>query len=84
MSHVTNERRQRSGSDESPLSVGDWFITILVLAIPIVGLIMYLVWAFGSSGNVNRKNYCMAMLIWCVIGLAFALVFGVVGALPFV
>ena len=78
------ERQRRYSSDSNPMSVGDWFITILVLAIPIVGLIMYLVWAFGGSGNVNRKNYCIAMLIWCVIGLALAFVLGMVGSLSIV
>ena len=57
--------------DTKPMSVGDWFFSLLVLAIPILNIIMYLVWALGSSGNVNRKNFCMASILWCVIILGF-------------
>jgi len=60
-----------------PMTIGDWFITLLVLAIPVVNIIMYLVWACGSSGNVNRKNFCTASILWVVILFGFALVFGI-------
>lgn len=49
--------------DSKPLSVGEWVLTILALAVPCVGLVLYCVWAFGKSGNVNRRNYCRAALI---------------------
>ena len=61
--------------DPSPMSVKDWFITILILAIPLVNIVMYLVWAFGSSGNLNRRNFCRATLLWIVIVFAVAFVF---------
>lgn len=49
--------------DTSPMSLGDWLLTILALMIPCVGIILYFVWAFSKSGNINRRNYCRAMLI---------------------
>ncbi|MDR1801655.1 MAG: hypothetical protein LBQ95_07455 [Lachnospiraceae bacterium] len=52
-----------SGMDETPMTLGDWVLTILALLIPCAGIILYLVWAFGSTGNVNRRNYCRAYLI---------------------
>ena len=61
--------------DSSPMSVKDWFITIFILAIPIVGIVMYLVWAFGSTGNLNRRNFCRASLLWVVIVFAVVFVF---------
>jgi hypothetical protein len=64
-----------------PMTIGDWMITLLVLAIPIVNIIMYLVWAFGSSGNVNRKTFCQASLIWFVIIVAGFCVLGGLSAL---
>lgn len=66
--------------DESPMSVGDWMITILILAIPLVNLIMYLVWAFSSSGNLNRKNFCRASLIWLCIFFVIGFVLSILGA----
>jgi hypothetical protein len=53
--------------DLTPMTVKDWFLTIFILAIPFVNIVMYLVWAFGSSGNLNRRNFCRATLLWVAI-----------------
>ena len=63
------------------MTIRDWMITLLVLAIPIVNIIMYLVWACGSSGNVNRKTFCQACLIWFLIIFVVGVVLGVFGPL---
>jgi heme/copper-type cytochrome/quinol oxidase subunit 2 len=56
-----------------PLTVGEWFITILIIAIPIVGIVMLFVWAFSANTNVNRANYAKATLLWMVVGIFIAL-----------
>ncbi len=56
------------------MSVGSWFITLLILAIPIVNIIMYFIWAFGN-GNVNRKNFCRAGLIFMLIAVVLSVIF---------
>mgnify|MGYP000509046176 CR=1 FL=1 len=48
--------------DLSPLSTGEWLLTLIVGIIPCAGLILYIIWAFGNSGNLNRRNYCRASL----------------------
>ena len=53
--------------DTRPITVGGWMLTLLVLAIPIVNLVMYLVWALDGSGNVNRRNFCRASIYWFLI-----------------
>jgi hypothetical protein len=62
-----------------PLSTCEWFLTMFILGIPLVGIIMYFVWAFGA-GNVNRANFCRAGLIWfaiaLVLGMMFMIAFG--------
>ena len=60
--------------DTTPLSVGQWMLTTLVLALPCVGLIMGFVWGFGD-GNVNRKNYARAFLIWEAIAVGLYIIF---------
>ena len=65
-------------NNEKPMSVRDWFVTILILGIPLVNLIMYLVWAFSSGTNLNKKNFCKATLIWILIGIVFGIIYGVV------
>ena len=62
------------------MTMGEWLITLIVLAIPCVNVIMYFVWAFGN-GNENRKNFCRAGLIVMAIGIVLSLVlYAVVGA----
>ncbi len=58
-----------------PLSVKDWFVTLFITYIPLIGLIMLLVWAFDSSTNVNKKNFAKASLIWTLIGIGLAVLF---------
>jgi hypothetical protein len=57
------------------MSMKDWFITLLISYIPLVGLIMLIVWTFDSSTNPNKKNWAKATLIWMLIGIAIAIVF---------
>ena len=70
-----SEMTQVQGYDQKPMSVGDWLITVIILALPLIGLIMLFVWGFGSSGNINRRNYCRATLVFALIIVALSLVF---------
>jgi len=54
-----------------PITVGDWFLTILISAIPIINIIMLFVWGFGSSTHPSKANWAKAMLIWLVIAILF-------------
>lgn len=58
------------------LSLGQWLLTLLLIAIPIVNLIVLCIWAFG--GDNPRKKFSQAYLIWIgisiVIGVIFALI----------
>ncbi len=67
-----------------PLTVGDWIITQIILAIPLVGIIMLFVWGFSSDTHPSKKSFCQAYLIMagCVIVLAllFVVVFGGIAA----
>ena len=60
-------------ADTRPMTVGEWMLTLLVLAIPVVNLVMYLVWALSGTGNVNRRNFCRASIYWFLIILGFSL-----------
>jgi len=67
MEDLTNQHQHQA------MKVSDWVITILITAIPLVGLIMLFVWAFGSETNVNKVNWAKAILIWYAILLALNL-----------
>jgi hypothetical protein len=55
--------------------VGEWVITILLLAIPIVNLVLLFVWGFGGGANPNKANFAKASLIWMVIGIVLTIIF---------
>ena len=63
------------------VSIGSWMWMMFVTAIPFIGFIMILVWAF-SGENESRKNYFRAILMWfiLVVGLIVGLAF--LGQLP--
>ncbi len=60
------------------ITLGDWMVTILLSALPIVNIIMLFVWAFGSSTNPSKANWAKATLIWMVIGIVLVILFMVV------
>lgn len=68
--------------NQKPMSVKDWLITLLIMAIPLVGLVMLFVYAFGDNQNVNKKNWAKAQLIVLAIVMGLFLLFFIVfGAL---
>lgn len=65
---------------DAPLSMGEWLLTILAGLVPCVGIVLYLIWAFGANTNINRKNYSRAMLIvMAVVIVLYTLFFVVFG-----
>ena len=61
---------------DSTMSVKDWLITIIITAIPIVGLVMLFVWGFGSGTNPSKANWAKAILIFYLIMIVLYFVFG--------
>lgn len=59
----------------APVSVGDWFVTILLMVIPLVNLVLLCVWAFGGNTHPSKANWAKASLIWMVVGIALWLLF---------
>lgn len=76
-----NQANQQQVMDTSPLSMGDWILTILASFIPCAGIILYFFWAFNKNGNVNRRNFCRAQLIIMgailIIYIVFLAIFGI-------
>lgn len=66
--------------EAAPVSLGDWILTLIVLAIPLVNIVMLFVWGFSSGTNPSKQNYCRAALIFTavvvVLWILFAATFG--------
>ena len=80
---MENEKTQPNPVNESPkynpMSIGDWIITSLIFAIPIVGFVMLFVWGFGSNTQPSKANWAKATLI--MIGISIVLSFLFLGSL---
>ena len=67
--------------DSNYISVGSWMFILLVAALPFIGWIMVLVWAF-SGRNETRKNYFRAILAWIAVLVGFVVLLAALGHLP--
>jgi len=72
-----------SDSEYKPVSIGNWIITFIVLAIPLLNLIMLIVWAVGESTHPSKKNYARANLVLfgiaICIGILAAIILPILG-----
>jgi len=58
------------------MTTGQWFWTLVILAVPLLNIIMFIVWALGS-GNRSRVTYCRASMLIVLIGVViYAVIFG--------
>jgi len=70
-----------SGKNKNYVSFWFWLFAIFVMAIPCVGIIMTVVWAFWGE-NESQKNYFRAMIAWILIFLTIWLIMMAVGISP--
>lgn len=61
-----------------PSTLVDWIITILIKNLPLIGLIMLFVWAFGDGTEPSKKNWAKATLIWYAIGAVLFIIFVII------
>ncbi len=63
------------GQPAQVISVKEWMITLLLLAIPIVNLVMLFIWAFSGNTNLSKSNYAKAALLWAAIWIVVYIIF---------
>ncbi|RUO70100.1 hypothetical protein [Pseudidiomarina salinarum] len=51
----------------------EWFVTLLILSIPVIGVIMLFVWSFNDDTNPNKKNWARAVLLWILVAFTAGL-----------
>jgi ABC-type Na+ efflux pump permease subunit len=61
-------------SNYKPMKIGDWLITFLIQAIPLVGFVMLFVWAFGDGTHPSKKSWAQASLIFALIILVLVII----------
>lgn len=58
-----------------PMTIGDWLITFIITAIPLIGIIMLFVWAFGDGTHPSKKSWAQAYLILMLILVVLVIIF---------
>jgi uncharacterized membrane protein YqjE len=54
------------GKNKDYVSFWFWMFALFVMALPCVGFIMIIIWAFVGT-NESRKNYFRALIAWFLI-----------------
>ena len=72
------DQQNLPGTIRHEVSIGEWVVTILIASLPLIGLIMLFVWAFGDGTNPSKKNWAIATLIWFAIAIVLAILFFVI------
>jgi hypothetical protein len=70
-----------NGKDRNYVPVWFWMLALFVVAIPCIGWVMIIVWAFWGE-NESRKNYFRAILIWCLFWVLLVALLMCLGLLP--
>jgi hypothetical protein len=68
-------------NDRNYVSIGGWMLMMLVTAIPVVGQIMIIVWAFAGE-NESRKNYFRAILVFFLLFIGLVVLLAMLGSGP--
>ena len=70
-----------NGRDKNYVSFWFWFFALFVIALPCIGVVMILIWAFLGE-NESRKNYFRALIGWGLIMTFFWVIVAALGLLP--
>ncbi len=65
----------QQGTTYTPMTIGDWIITFIITYVPLVGLIMLFVWAFGDGTHPSKKSWAQALLIFVAISIILLIIF---------
>ena len=66
----------------TPMTIGEWIITFIITYIPLVGIIMLFVWAFGGNAHPSKKTWAQAtLIIFAVMIVLSILFFGIIVSL---
>jgi len=68
---------------DQTVTVGEWFVTWLIMLIPIANIVMMFVWAFGSGTKPSKANFFKFALILLAISIVLGILLSIAGVLTF-
>jgi len=60
------------------ITFGEWFLTLFLTAIPLVGIVLLFVWAFSSTTKPTKANWAKASLVWAAIGIVLSFIITII------
>jgi len=69
------DQQNLPGTVQNNVTLGEWIVTFIITAIPIVGFVMLFVWAFGDGTNKSKKTWAQAYLILIAVSIVLAIIF---------
>ncbi len=72
--------QQQEEFDYTPISPWGYVGYSLLFAIPLAGIILMFVFAFGGTQNINLRNYARGTLISLAIGIVLAIIISIIVA----
>ena len=63
---------------ETPVTMGDWVLTLILTCIPCVNIILLFVWAFGSNTPKSKSNWAKAELIIVAVAVVLSFIISAV------
>jgi hypothetical protein len=64
-----------------PVTVGNWILTLIILAIPFLNVVMIIYWATSLHTHPSKRTYCQACILLLLIGIAIVFVGYLLGIL---
>ncbi len=77
--HLTEEQLP---AKFKPLGAWAYFGWTFIFSIPLIGIVVALIKAFGNTENVNLQNYARSMFCYiCIMAILLGIIFGTTGCL---
>lgn len=77
--HMTEEQLP---AKFKPLGAWAYFGWTFIFSVPLIGIIVALIKAFGNTENVNLRNYARSMFCYiCIMAILLGIIFGTTGCL---
>ena len=74
---AADDDRPAPGSKYEPITTGGLIGTMLLMAIPLVGLVLTIIWACGGCRKIQKRYLARATLVFVAIGLVISILLGI-------
>lgn len=67
-----NDQAVVAAGGEQAVGIGEWILTLILLAIPVVNLVFLIIWLVSKKTKKSKKNYLIVQLIFAALSIILA------------